>query len=728
MSIIFEKESNIISLNTANTTYQMQIGKYGYLLHLYYGRKLNADMSYLIQSYDRGFSGNPSDTGEDRTFSLDALPQEFPAYGNGDYRDNAFLMKDADGTFGCDLRYEGHRIEKGKYSIPSLPAAFANDDEAETIVITLSDKNAGVEVELKYGVFERSDVITRAVKVKNTGKRKIFVNRIMSSSMDMLGMDADMITFNGRHGNERMPERSHIGDTALSIGSRRGTSSHQHNPFFIVCDREANEDYGDAYGFMLLYSGNFFAETFREQYGSMRIMLGIQPDMFEYPLDEGESFDSPEAAMTYSETGFTKLSHSLHSFIKNNIIRKPENDGIRPVLVNSWEAAFFDFNAEKILKLADDAKELGVGMLVLDDGWFGHRNDDFTSLGDWYVNEGKLGCSMGELAAKIHEKGLKFGLWIEPEMISEDSDLYKEHPDWAYRIPGRNFIRSRSQLVLDFSRKEIVDHIFNALAEVIDNADIDYIKMDMNRSITDVYTGDGVQNYGTIMHKYCIGMYDFIERLRERYPEILIEGCSGGGGRFDAGMLHYTPQIWTSDNTDAIERVKIQYGTSFAYPPVTMGAHVSVVPNQQTGRSVPMKTRTAVALAGTFGYELDLGLISDEEKEEVRQGIADYYKYNALVRDGLYYRLTDPMKNREFAAWEIAAEDGTEAVVTIVTLDTHCNSPVNYVRFKGLKADAVYRDENSGKSYSGAALMSAGYPIPVIPGEYNAFVLHLILM
>ena len=726
MSIIFDKNSNTLSLNTKNTTYQMKIGSYGYLLHLYYGKKICGDMSYLIQNYDRGFSGNPSDAGEDRTFSLDALPQEFPTYGNGDYRDNAFLIKDSQGTFGCDLRYESHSIVNGKYSISGLPASFAADDKVDTLSIILADRAAGVEIELKYGVFEEKDIISRSVIVKNCGKNRMSLNRIMSSSVDFLGMDADMISFNGRHGNERIPERVSVGESALSIGSRRGTSSHQHNPFYILCDKNTSEDYGNCYAFMLLYSGNFYGEVFKEQYGSIRAMIGIQPDMFEYILEPGEYFNSPEAVMSFSAEGFTILSHKLHSFINKNIIRKPENDGIRPVLVNSWEAAFFDFDAEKLLRLADNARDLGVEMLVLDDGWFGHRDDDHTSLGDWYVNENKLGCSMGELASEVHKRGLKFGLWIEPEMISEESDLYREHPDWVYRIPGRKFIRSRSQLVLDFSRKEIVDHIFNTIASVIDSADIDYIKMDMNRSITDVYSHSGQQNYGMIMHKYCLGMYDFIERLRNRYPEILIEGCSGGGGRFDAGMLYYTPQIWTSDNTDAIERIKIQYGSSFAYPPTAMGAHVSVVPNQQTGRIVPMHTRTAVALAGTFGYELDLGLLTDEEKDEVRSGIREYHKYYELIRNGLYYRLSNPIKEREFAAWENVREDGTEALITIITMDTHCNSPVNYVKFKGLLEDTIYIDENTGKSYTGSALMNAGWPIPEIPGEYNAFMLHLV--
>lgn len=727
MSIIFDKNKKLITLNTENTTYQMLIGEYGYLLHLYYGPKAVGDMSYLIQMYDRGFSGNPSDAGTDRTFSLDTLPQEFSAYGNGDYRDTAFSVKNSEGVYGCDLRYESHEIIKGKYGIPKLPAAFEAEDSVETLKVNLVDNVVGIKVTLLYGVFSKHDIITRTVVVRNIGESEIKICRAFSASLDILdNSEFDVLTFNGRHGMERCLERVPVSEGAVNFGSKRGTSSHHHNPFFIVCDKAAGENFGKCLGMLLLYSGNFRAEIFREYTGSVRAMIGIQDDMFEYPLENGEEFYAPEVAFCYSDKGFTELSHRYHSFINDNVIRVPESDGVRPILVNSWEAAFFDFNKSKLLKLADNAKELGVEMLVLDDGWFGHRNDDNTSLGDWNVNEDKLGCTMGELAKEIHAKGLKFGLWIEPEMISEDSDLYRKHPDWAYKIPGRKFIRSRNQLVLDFSREEIVDYIFNAIADVIDNADIDYIKMDMNRSITDVYTNKGIQNYGVIMYKYAIGVYDFIERLRKRYPKMLIEGCSGGGGRFDAGMLYYTPQIWTSDNTDAVERIKIQYGTSFAYPMASMGAHVSVVPNQQTGRIVPMKTRTAVALAGTFGYELDLGLLTEEERKEVKKGVAEYHKYYELTKKGLYYRLTDPFNNSEYAAWEFKARDGKEALITVVTLNTHCNSPISYVKMQGLEAEAIYIEEYSGKEYSGAALMYAGWPIPNIPGEYNAFNLHLV--
>jgi len=727
MSIIFDKTNKTITLNTDNTTYQMVIGKFDYLLHLYYGPKASGDMSYLLQMYDRGFSGNPSDAGTDRTFSLDTLPLEFSAYGNGDYRDSSFSVKNVEGVYGCDLRYVNHEIIEGKYTIPGLPSAFEENDEVETLKVELEDNAAKVSVTLLYGVFSKHDVITRTVVIENIGKDEIKVCRAFSASLDILNSDElDVITFNGRHGMERCVERVPLGKGAVTIGSRRGTSSHHHNPFVILCDKTAGENNGNCIGMLFLYSGNFRAEVFREYTGSVRMMMGIQDDMFEYPLGKGEKFYAPEAALCYSNRGFTELSHRYHEFINDNVIRVPENDEVRPILVNSWEAAFFDFDKNKLLKLADNAKELGVEMLVLDDGWFGNRNDDNTSLGDWNVNESKLGCSMGELSEEIHRKGLKFGLWIEPEMISEKSELYKKHPDWAYQIPGRGFIRSRNQLVLDFSRKEIVDYVFNAISEVIDNAEIDYIKMDMNRSITDVYTRNGIQNYGVIMYKYVVGMYDFIERLRKRYPKMLIEGCSGGGGRFDAGMLYYTPQIWTSDNTDAVERIKIQYGTSFAYPMSSMGAHVSVVPNQQTGRMVPMKTRTAVALAGTFGYELDLGLLSEEEKEEVRVGVKEYHKYYDLCKKGLYYRLTNPFENTEYAAWEFISKDRKEALVTVVTLDTHCNAPVNYVKMQGFDAEEVYKDEFTGKEYSGAALMHAGWPIPNIPGEYNAFQLHLV--
>jgi alpha-galactosidase len=726
MSTIYDKDKKLITLNTANSTYQMGIGPYGHLLHLYYGKKAQGDFSYLLTYYDRGFSGNPYGAGVDRTYSMDVLPQEYPCFGNGDFRISGFSMKDTNGIYGCDLRFSDCVIKKGKYSIKGLPAVYDNNNSAETVEITLVDARTNLKVILYYGIIPEYDVITRAVKVVNEGKDKIKVTKVYSGMLDFVSGDFDVIHFHGRHGMERNYERVPVISGVQSFGSQRGTSSHQHNPFVILADREANEDKGNCYGMSLLYSGNFHCEIEKDQFNLIRFGIGIQDEMFEYSLESGEEFRSPEVAISYAD-GLTRLSQNFHGLILNNICRGKYKTEVRPILINNWEATYFDFDGDKIARIAEMASKLGVEMLVLDDGWFGKRDSDNSGLGDWIVNENKLHGTMTELADKVNKLGMKFGLWIEPEMVSEDSDLYRAHPDWAYSIPGRKPVRGRFQLVLDFSRKEVVDHVFNQIAGVIENANIEYIKMDMNRSICDVYTATmGEQNQGKILYEYVLGVYDFIERLLTKFPDLLIEGCSGGGGRFDAGMLYYTPQIWCSDNTDAIERINIQYGTSFGYPLATMGAHVSAVPNHQTGRITDIKTRGVVAMAGTFGYELDLNHISDEDKVMVMQQIHDCKKYWNLTHAGLYYRLTNPTTNREYAAWESVARDKSEALLSIVTLNSHFNEPVNYVKLKGLDEDANYVDELSGKEYHGSMLMYGGFPIPASMGEYKALQIHFV--
>jgi alpha-galactosidase len=726
MGTIYDRDKKIITLNTANTTYQMGIGPYGHLLHLYYGKKAKGDFSYLLTYYDRGFSGNPYDAGLDRTYSLDVLPQEYPCYGNGDYRFVGFSMKDKDGVYGCDLRFADCVVKKGKYNIKGLPAVYDNNTTAETVEITLVDGRTGVKVILYYGIIPEYDVITRAVKVVNNGDGRVNVTKAYSGVLDFINGEYDVIHFHGRHGMERNYERTSVIAGKLSFGSNRGTSSHQHNPFVIIADRDADEDKGGCYGMSLLYSGNFHCEVERDQFNLTRFGIGIQDEMFEYALEPGDEFLTPEVAISFAD-GLSKLSQNFHGLILNNICRGKYKKAMRPILINNWEATYFDFDGDKIESIARMAAELGVEMLVLDDGWFGKRDSDYSGLGDWYVNEKKLNGTMQKLAQNVNKLGMKFGLWIEPEMVSEDSDLYREHPDWAFVIPGRNPVRARHQLVLDFSRKEVVDYIFEQISSVIGNANIEYIKMDMNRSISDVYTATlGEQNQGKVLYEYVLGVYDFIDRLLSQFPDLLIEGCSGGGGRFDAGMLYYTPQIWCSDNTDAIERIRIQYGTSFGYPLATMGAHVSAVPNHQTGRITDIETRGVVAMAGTFGYELDLNKISDEDKETVKRQIKDCKKYWSLTHEGLYYRLTNPMLNHEYAAWESVAEDKTEALLSLVMLDAHFNAPVNYVKLKGLDENAVYTDEESGQEYTGAMLMYGGYPIPASLGEYKALQLHFI--
>lgn len=725
MPIRIEKETNVISIHTAHTTYQMAVGKYGHLLHLYYGTRVQEDFRYLLTFEDRGFSGNPYEAGQDKTYSLDALPQEYPVYGTGDYRTPACNVRDEKGIHACDFRYESCRILDGKYRIPGLPAVYT-DGKAQTLEVVLKDSHHGLCLRLHYGILEDSDVITRAAVFENTGEHRLYLEKAASCCLDFLYGQYDILHFHGRHGMERILERSPLIHGNQVFGSRRGTSSHQQNPFFIIADKNAGEETGECYGISLLYSGNFKAEAEMDQYNQSRIICGISDEMFSYELKHGETFQVPETALCYSREGFGALSRQFHSLIRKHVCRGPYKEKQRPVLINNWEATYFAFTKEKIISIAAQAAELGVEMLVLDDGWFGKRDSDLSGLGDWFVNEEKLGGPLSAVAEQVQTLGLKFGLWIEPEMVSEDSRLYREHPDWAFTIPGRKPVRARYQLVLDFSRKEVVDYISEQIFKVLDAADISYIKMDMNRHITDVCSATmEYQNQGTILHNYVLGVYDFLERLITRYPQMLIEGCGGGGGRFDAGMLYYTPQIWCSDNTDAIERIKIQYGTSFGYPISSVGSHVSAVPNHQTGRSTDLKTRGVVAMAGSFGYELDLNLITVEEKELVKQQIRDYKKYWNLIHKGLYYRLTELFENSAFAAWEFVDEEGAELLLNLVTLDTQCNPPALFVRLKGLDPDGVYQDTDSKVCYRGGALLYAGIPVPRMMGEYQAWQMHL---
>ncbi|RDY32184.1 alpha-galactosidase [Lachnotalea glycerini] len=720
--------NNIITIHTRNTTYQMAVGEFGFLLHLYYGKKIEGDMSYLVTYNDRGFSGNPYEAKENRSFSMDTLPQEYPCYGTGDYRVTGFNMKNDEGIYGCDLRYQSHCIRKGKFAIQNLPAVYAKEEEANTLEIVLEDKAAGIEVTLYYGVIESLDVITRAAKIRNIKEKSCIITKASSGCLDFMEGSFDMLHFHGRHGMERMLERTPLRAGTMSFGSIRGTSSHQHNPFFIIAEKETTEDMGCCYGISLLYSGNFKCEAELDQYNQSRIIIGLQDEMFEYELKQNETLKTPEVAYIYTADGLTNLSHKYHKLIQNHICRGIYKNQPRPILINNWEATYFDFNGKKIIDIAKQAAELGVEMLVLDDGWFGERDSDNSGLGDWFVNEKKMGGSIADVVKKINDMGMKFGIWIEPEMISEDSKLYKEHRDWVYIIPERNPVLGRNQLVLDFSRKEVVDYIFDMIANILKQTNIEYIKMDMNRSIANVYTAvAGKQNYGTILYHYVLGVYDFLERLNTRFPHILIEGCSGGGGRFDSGMLYYTPQIWCSDNTDAIDRITIQYGTSFGYPISTVGAHVSAVPNHQTGRSTNIKTRGIVAMAGTFGYELDLNTLTLEEKEIVKQQINNCKKYWNLIHNGLYYRLVNPQKQHDIGAWEFASEDKSEALLNVVTLDTHCNAYVSYIKLKGLEEKAwYYMEQDKEKVYSGSALMYGGIPIPKMSNEYQSWQVHFV--
>ncbi len=724
MAIVYEKQGqgeHVFTLHTEHSTYQMKVDGHGYLLHLYYGGKVSGCMDYLLTYYDRGFSGNPAAAGLDRTYSLDTLPQEHPALGAGELRSSALAVCNGDGSQCCDLKYAGHEVRKGKYGLKGLPAVYAEQGEAETLEIRLRDLVSGVEVALLYGVLEGEDIITRSAVIKNGAGTGITVEKALSGCLDFVAGEYDLIGFHGRHAMERNFQRTAIVHGNQVIGSRRGTSSHQYNPAVIVAEKGAGEDNGSCYGMMFVYSGNFMCEAEMDQFGQTRVMMGLQSEYFRYPLEPGEELVLPEVILGHTDRGLGKLSRMFHGLIRNHICRGKYAGQARPVLLNSWEAAYFDFNADTIVRLAESAAQLGIDMVVMDDGWFGKREDDNSGLGDWQVNERKLGCTLGEMIERVNGCGVKFGIWVEPEMVSEDSDLYREHPDWALKVPGREPVRGRNQLVLDFSREDVREFIFDRICSVLEQGNIEYLKWDMNRSLADVYSARSVQ--GKVTYDYMVGLYDFLEKLTAKYPDLLIEGCSGGGG-FDAGMLYYTPQIWCSDNTDAVDRLRIQYGTSFLYPISAVGSHVSAVPNHQTGRMTSLHTRGVVAMAGTFGYELDPGKLTDREKEEVKEQVARFKGYADLVREGDYYRLSDPFRD-SCGAWMFVSPDGAKALVNVVMLEVHGNMPVTYVRLKGLKPEAVYEDAESRRRYSGAALMNAGLPMPLRMGEYPAYQMEL---
>ena len=725
MSILFDDNRKTYTIHTRSSTYQMQLAPTGHLLHLYYGRRAEGCFDYLIRSRDCGFSPNPYELRYQREWSLDTQMQEYSGAQNGDYRLSAILPVTAEGIHGADLRYVRHEIRPGKYALRGLPAAFARDSEAETLSITLADAASGTEVELLYSVYEALDVITRAVRVTNAGKAALRLEKVASLCLDLPFGDWELLHFHGRHCMERQPERVPLMTGIQTVGSKRGMSSHQHNPFTILCAHDATEDAGECYGVMPVYSGNHKTEIETDQMGATRVVSGIHDEGFSWTLAPGETFDAPEALLSFSHEGLTKLSQTYHRFIRDNLCRSRFSSAPRPVQLNSWEACYFDFDAEKLLSLAREAKNLGVDMLVLDDGWFGKRDDDLSGLGDWYVNEKKLHGGLAPLVKQVNELGLKFGIWIEPEMVNEDSDLYRAHPDWALTVPGRGPAMGRDQLVLDMGRKDVVDYLYAVLSALLQDNHIEYIKWDFNRGLADVYSRVlPPERQGEAAHRYVLGMYDLLDRLTTAFPDVLFEGCAGGGGRFDAGMLAYVPQIWCSDNTDAVERLAIQYGTSFGYPASSMGAHVSASPNHQTGRSTPLETRAVVAMSGTFGYELDPALLSAEEKNAIRDQLARQRKYDALIRGGDYYRLTDPRDAKRIAAWQLVAPDKSEALLNVVVTHPEANPRPLHLRLKGLDPDASYQLDSDARVYSGAALMYGGCTLDALFGDYPAAQLH----
>ncbi len=718
MSIAFDAKNGIFSLQTKNTSYQIKISSFGHLLHAYYGERLaDADASFGIVPRMRSFSNVPHEN-DACDYSTENLPQEFSTAGVGDYRIGSMALVNADGSYAFDGKYKEHKIYAGKYVLPGLPGLRAIDGEhTDSLEITIEDAHTGVQVILLYAVFEEKDMICRAVRVKNGGTGTISLRRIMSVTLDFLPADFDILHFWGHHNTERAVEREHLVRGVISHGSNRGETSLFENNSLILCDRNATEDHGDCYGFSFMYSGNFLFSAERTTYDDVRVVMGIHPEQFEWRLEAGERFTAPEVVMSYSADGLTGLSHNYHDAYRENLCRSKYMHCPRPVLVNNWEATRMNFDGEKLLAIAKEATEMGVDLFVLDDGWFGARNSDRSGLGDWVVNEQKLGGTLGDLVQKINALGLKFGLWFEPEMINEDSALYRAHPDWALSIPGRAPALGRHQLVLDFSRVDVQEYIIKAVNDVLDSANIEYVKWDFNRVLTDVYSRAlDKTRQGEVFHRFVLGLYHVMDEIMWKHPDILFEGCSGGGGRFDAAMLYYQPQIWCSDNTDAIDRLFIQYGTSFFYPISAVGAHVSVSPNIRTFRDCSFETRSIVAMNGTFGYELDTTRLSKEEKAFCKAQSEKYRSLQSLIFSGDYYRVQGPYDQKDgLTVWNYVSKDRSTALVGAVLMDPSQHDVQLYARVKGLERDALYTVEGSRLSgrYSGAALEKIGIPLAV---------------
>lgn len=722
MSIYVNEENGLICLHTNKSTYQMKIDEEKYLIHTYYGSRIdNTDIYPQIYRMDRGFSGNPYEIGtKDRSYSLDLLPQEFSCFGTGDYRVSALKVKEKEGNFSAELKYDSFTIIDGLYDIKGLPSVYEEDKKSKSICILLKDAHNGLVVKLWYGVMEENDIIVRSVTVENTGKEKLMIEKAASVNLDFPYDDFDWITMYGRHAMERNVERRSVPHGISAVGSVRGASSHHYHPFSILCEKNATEVTGNCYGFSFLYSGEFLMEVEKDQANQIRFVAGINPENFSWSLSSGETLDLPQIMMTYSGDGLGQLSRNYHKTIQNNVCRGVWKKKRRPVLINNWEATYFDFTGDKLVDIAKEAHDMGIELFVMDDGWFGKRDDDNSGLGDWTPNEKKLGCTLKDLGERITKEGMLFGIWFEPEAISVDSDLYRNHPDWAIKAPNRNPILGRNELLLDYSRREVCDYLLEKISEVLNSAPISYVKWDMNRSMCDKYSHTlDVEHQGEFAYRYILGLYYVLDELHKRFPEILFEGCSGGGGRFDAGMLYYTPQIWCSDNTDAINRLSIQYGTSFGYPVSTMGAHVSAVPNHQTGRVTPLATRGMVAMAGTFGYELDITKMTKEEKLQVTEQIKNFHKYYDLIQYGDYYRLSTPKDI--CTVWEIVNEDRSQALITGVYHGVEANPAFVHVKVYGLLDDKQYKvkilQNEKVTIMSGISLKNAGITLPPASGD-----------
>lgn len=743
--IYFDEKDMSFLIQTKKASYVMAVVN-GYLGHVYFGKKLGSapGLSSLRMGDYTYLAGKP---GDKCTF-MDGFPFEYSISGTGDFRACPLVVKNNDGFYGGELKYSSYNIYKGKKALPGLPATFGTEEDSCSLDIELVDEVLGLKVVLTYSVFEGIDAVTRSVRVEladgetagdnaqaagvndvqsagvndaqSDDAKKIYIEKIMSASLEMPYEDKEIITLHGSWARERIPDRRVIGHGTTSISSSRGISSHQEHPFAAFVSPDCTENSGEVLALSFVYSGSFLAEAERTQHDMLRINMGINPNNFSWELKAGESFTAPEVIMVYSSEGLGDMTNSFHEVIRKHLIRSKYLHKKRPVLLNNWEATYFDFNEEKLLKLAETAKKAGIEMLVMDDGWFGKRDSDNCSLGDWKVDRRKLPNGVGGLCKKINDIGLEMGIWFEPEMISPDSDLFRAHPDYAIQIPGRKPSECRNQFVLDITRKEVRDCIFEQISDILKEANIRYIKWDMNRPLTDV--GSITTRGGEFHHRYMLAVYELQERLISEYPDLLLENCTSGGGRFDPGMMYFSPQIWCSDDTDAIERLAIQEGTALIYPLSVIGAHVSICPNHIVGRTTDLKTRGYVALAGTFGYEMDINRVSEDELSEIAAQIEMYHKYNDLVREGDYYRLISSNRlvkrssDNTSYSWMVVSKDGSEALMTYVQARGNANTRSEKVKLKGLCPDALYSLPD-GRSYRGDELMNIGFVTDKIYGD-----------
>ncbi|MGG1612187.1 alpha-galactosidase [Paenibacillus phoenicis] len=726
MPIFFDEAKGLFHLQSRNTSYLIQL-VHGYPAHAYFGAKLRhgSNLDQLLTFQERAsFSPNPIP--EDKSISLDSLPQEYPQYGTSDFRSPAYQVRLANGTRATELTYRSHRIVPGKPVLKGLPAVYVEQDhEAETLELELEDRVSGLVVVLSYTVFADFDAIARSARLTNGSSESIQLERALSASVDFPDAAYDALYLSGAWARERHVQRRRLAPGVTGISSRRGSSSHQQNPFLALLRPDATEQHGEVYGFSLVYSGSFTAEAEVEQFGTTRVQIGINPFDFTWKLEPGESFQTPEAVLVYSADGLGGMSRTYHRLYRTRLCRGQFRDQERPILVNNWEATYFDFNADKIEAIAQAGSELGIELFVLDDGWFGRRDRDNSSLGDWFEDRRKLPDGLKDLARRVKDTGLQFGLWFEPEMVSPDSDLYRAHPDWCLHVPGRRRTEARDQLVLDMSRSDVRQYLYERLSAIFSTVPITYVKWDMNRNMTEIGSAvSPAERQGEVAHRYMLGLYELLERLTSEFPHILFESCSGGGGRFDPGMLYYMPQTWTSDDTDAAERLKIQYGTSIVYPVSTMGAHVSAVPNHQVERTTPLTFRGDVAMSGNFGYELDLTRFTEEEKETAKRQIALYKEIRGLVQQGDLYRLQSPFEGNE-TAWMFVSPDQSEALLFYFRVLAEPNGPLRTVKLQGLDPAKDYEVVGSGEVYGGDRLMNAGLSMASVRGDFSSKMVHL---